>query len=70
MKLVKFEDGTYGIRASFWDRSIFGWNFHDLYDPASLLNLRNPYFGRCKGDREQVEKVMKSFSDKHTVVEK
>lgn len=67
MKLVKFTDGTYGVRVKF---SIFGfkWNFLDLKNIRFCWDRDDNFFEHCKGTREKAEYAMRNYSDKHTVV--
>jgi hypothetical protein len=56
MKLVKFNDGTYGVR-KYW---LFGWHFVDLKDPQFSWTFGSIYFCCCKGSEERAREVLKS----------
>ena len=66
MKLVRFEDGTFGVRR-WW---FFGWVYLDLKSPSMFnWSAQSEYFIDCKGTKEQALKAMKRKSrDSHVVV--
>ena len=64
VKLVKFEDGTYGVRVH-W---LFGWWFKDLAHPSYSWTKGNSYFKDCKGSYLEAERVYNSLNSKHTVI--
>lgn len=49
MKLVKFEDGTYGIRR-YW---FFGWFFNSIYNTDYVYKNKKDVYEYCKGTEEQ-----------------
>lgn len=60
MKLVKFEDGTYGIRR-WW---FFGWFFNSLYNTHYVHKRDKDVDEFCKGTKELCETVMKKINYK------
>ncbi len=66
MKLVKFKDGTYGVR-KFW---LCGWHFVDLKsdDLTWQPSDGSYYFQRCKGTREEAEAKLHSLKITHEVI--
>lgn len=54
MRLVKFDDDTYGVR-KYW---FFGWHFVDLTTSRYAWSRGNVYFKDCKGTKEQAERAM------------
>lgn len=63
MKLVKFENGTYGIRLN-W---CFGWYFKDLQGSYSWRN-KHRYFKDCQGTEQEARKMLSNIKSKYTVV--
>lgn len=63
MKLVRFEDDTYGIR----QLTIFGYRY---YDPTGCnwWEGGSPWFEQCKTSEQQARKSLQKFKDKGTVV--
>lgn len=69
MKLVKFENGTFGVR-KYW---FFGWHFVDLEMPGFDWDTRSRCFPFCQGSELDARHAMKLASDKglsakHTVI--
>ena len=64
MKLVSFENGTYGIRV-YWK---WGWYFRDLENPDRFRNRMDSYFKNCKGTKEKAIEILDRYSDKHNVL--
>ena len=55
MKLVKFEDGSYGVRCHWF----FGWYFRDLASIRALTWRKGDrWFRDCKGSLEDAKRVM------------
>ena len=57
MKIVKFKDGTYGIRRGNW---LIGYSFRDMkaFSPSDLWWSINEHVGRCcHGKKEDAEKM-------------
>ena len=63
-KLVKFEDGTYGIRV-WW---FFVWFYRDLRYPSCTWSRGSEFFKDCQGTKEEAMNH-RSAKDKHKVVE-
>lgn len=66
MRLVKFKDGTYGVRR-WW---FLGWWFQDLHS-LNVLFFRSRYFHDCKGSYEKALEVYESLKispSKHEVI--
>ncbi len=59
MKLVKFEDGTYGIRR-YW---FFGWFFNSLYNTNYVWRSGDRVDVFCKGTKELCETVMEKIKE-------
>lgn len=57
MKLVKFKDGSYGIRSNWF----FGWRFYDLYYFNCLRKKGDKYFPHCKGTKDQCISIMNDY---------
>lgn len=57
MKLVKFEDGTYGIRR-FW---FFGWFFNSLYNTEYVHKNGEDVCLYCKGTQQECLIVMEKI---------
>lgn len=67
MKLVEFEDGSFGVRV-FWVPFI-GWYFRDLISPDFVWSSSSKFFNDCKGTREAAAHHMRRKADaKHRVV--
>lgn len=58
MKIVKFEDGTYGIRR-YW---FFGWFFNSLYNTKYVWRSDKNVYEFCKGTKELCETVMEKIN--------
>jgi len=54
MKIVKFENGLYGIRR-YW---LLAWHYLDLTDTRYTHMPNTPLFQNCMGDLEQVKKCI------------
>lgn len=54
MKLVQFEDGTYGVR-TFW---FFGWWFRDLACPGFSWKVSSRFFYGCKGTKKKARSLL------------
>ena len=70
MKLVKFEDGSYGVRCHWF----FGWYFKDLVTDGYVWKKNEPWFHHCKGSIETAKRAYYKSntnkpSTKHEVVE-
>ena len=63
MKIVKFKDGSYGIRRG-W---LFGYEYKDLRG-SFWWRISETYFIDCKGTKEQVMKFYRNKNDKGTVL--
>lgn len=57
-KLVKFQDGTYGVRA-YW---FFGWRFKDLRSPGFTWHASSVFFSDCKGTRDEAIAAMSKYT--------
>ena len=60
MKIVKFKDGTYGVRRL----TLFGYKYKDLRSLRHWLSRNSPYFSDCHGTLAEAE----YYTDKGTVV--
>lgn len=60
MKLVKFEDGTYGIRR-WW---FFGWYFNSLYYTCCVYKKGKNVGLYCKGTQQKCLIVMEEINCK------
>jgi len=60
MKLVEFEDGTFGIR-KFW---FFGWYFVDLFSKGYSWTQSSEHFPDCKRTREHAENILSNLKPK------
>lgn len=50
-RIVKFEDGQYGVRL-YW---CFGWHFTDLYHPSFSWTRSSEFFPDCKGTLDRAK---------------
>lgn len=57
MKLVRFEDGTYGVR-TFW---FFGWHFRDLTTDGFSWPRSSKFFRDCKATEEKARAAMARY---------
>ena len=66
-KLVKFSNGTYGVRVGAW---WCGYKFVDLTTRSVLVwDKKSSYFGDCQGSRDKAEACLKSMETvSYTVV--
>lgn len=64
-KLVKFNNGRYGIR-SYW---FFGWFFVDLVTNGFNWAPGSMFFSDCQGSREKVESILNRGKIKYELVE-
>ncbi len=57
MRMVKFDNGKYGLRR--W--TIFGYEFYDLNEPESHIwwNKGRHILAYCQGTQEQVEDAVR-----------
>ena len=60
MKIVKFKDGTYGVRRL----SLFGYEYKDFRNPQFWWLRNSQYFPDCHGTHAEAE----YYTDKGTVV--
>lgn len=65
MKLVQFEDGTYGVRM-YW---LFGWHFKDLRNPRFEWTRGGEFFHCCKGTRREAENAIMHHRIAYRVIE-
>lgn len=63
MKLVKFENGKYGIRM-YWR---FGWHFLSMSGEYTWSSKKD-IVSYCQGTEEQARMAMQVFNCKYTVV--
>lgn len=65
MKLVEFDNGTYGIRL-FW---FFGWCYLDLHGWNFDIwwQMRDKNFTRCQGTYENVKNIFRRYENKKAV---
>ena len=49
MKLVEFEDGTFGVRKGYW---IYGYYYLDLTCSLHAWDSKSKFFKDCKGTKE------------------
>ena len=66
MKLVKFKDGTYGVRKMVW----FEFMYLDLTDPSHWWTINCSDFNNCKGSKEEAEKGFIRVTDYGTPINK
>lgn len=61
MKLVKFSNGKFGVRACWF----FGWHFYDLISPHITWHRSDSGFVYCQGSKEDAERIirMKTSTD-------
>ncbi len=64
MKIVKFENGKYGVRGSWF----FGWRFKDLADNY-WWRQGHKWFKDCQGTEERAREVIQNYKCKYTIVE-
>ena len=66
-KLVKFSNGTYGVRVGAW---WYGYKFLDLTTRSVLSwDTNSAYFGDCQGSRDEAETYLeRSKKPLYTVV--
>ena len=62
MKLVEFNNGTFGIRKNWF----FGWWFADLRSQGFTWRRGGAYFTHCQGTREQAENYLKQLGKGQT----
>lgn len=55
MRLVKFEDGTYGVRKHWF----FGWYFQDLSLIGFEWKQRDKFFRACMGSESEARSMYK-----------
>jgi len=60
LELVRFQDGTYGIRMRSW---LAGERFIDLQVPKFRWRINDRYFPFCKGNEETARKVLERLAD-------
>jgi hypothetical protein len=65
MKLVKFKDGTYGVRRGNW---FWGYSFLGLEDLGYWWNNGSSKMPCCKRDEAKARAVHSSLSAKHEVI--
>ncbi len=65
MKIVKFKDGTYGVRKFSF---LMGYSYVDLTTPHYDWNRYCQYYHNCKGSKEESDKVFERLTDKGSVV--
>jgi len=59
MELVKFNDGSFGIR-----KGSISYKYRDLRFPGNWWSVESMFFTNCKGSRERCEELM----DDHIVI--
>lgn len=65
MKIVKFKDGTYGIRR--W--SIIGYQYKDIKSDISYWwTLNTKFIGHCKGTYPEILEIFERMTDKGKIV--
>lgn len=65
MQIVKFSDGQYGIRKSYF----FLWYvYKDLKTTSHWWTKGSEYFKDCRGTREEVDEAMKRLTMTDEVV--
>lgn len=64
MRLVKFENGKFGVR-TYW---FFGWHFMDLASPGFHWKRKSDFFPCCMGSRELAESCMAMQSPNYEVI--
>lgn len=57
MKLVKFDNGSWGVR-TFW---FFGWHYMTYEKPHVSYNEKEPLFRKCRMTKEQAESLYNKF---------
>lgn len=63
-RLVKFDNGTYGVRAG-W---LFGWRFRDLTTPGFCWHRGSAWFFDCQGTKERAVKAMNGHGTNYKVI--
>ena len=61
MRLVKFENGKYGIRVGSWFN---GYTFKDLVSLDHTWEIGSKYFKDCLGSYEDCEKILNKLKYK------
>lgn len=61
VEIVKFEDGTYGIRKG---NKFFGYAYIDLVNPKYTWRIGDNWMRDCRGTLEQVKRIYGHFYDK------
>ncbi len=65
MKIVKFENGKYGVRL-YW---FFGWRFLGVpYYKGYTWSGRGNTGSFCQGTKEEAEEAIKMYKFKYTIV--
>jgi hypothetical protein len=69
MKIVKFDDGTYGIRRRAWWSLFQIYEYRDLkYNDAIWWTRRDKWILDCKGPPQKVKSIFDRLKDKGTPV--
>ena len=66
MKLVKFKDGTYGVRK--WSWLSLSYRYLDLKHGFYWWDRSSSFFRGCKGTEARSRSLMNSISDRGKVV--
>lgn len=73
MKIVKFRDGSYGLRKWVFNLFEFGYVFADLNSYGFWWNVNSRHFPNCKGTLDSVKsmvyKIKNNTNDEGEVVE-
>ena len=64
MKLVKFDNGKYGVRMNWF----FGWHFKCLTGSGVNWSEWQDVLRFCQGTKEQALRVMKGYKLKYKIV--
>lgn len=65
MKLVKFNDGTFGVRSG---NFFFGYAYADLVTSNLWWPLESAWISDCKGSESAARKRLERYTDKGTPV--
>ena len=60
-KLVKFSDGTFGVRKTFW---FFGYRFQDFKHTSYSWTMKSINFNDCKTTEEHAKSFENNLSYK------
>lgn len=64
MKIVKFKDGTYGVRRL----TLFGYEYKDFRSIEFWWSRNSQYFPACHGTLTEAEYYTEYYTDKGKVV--